>query len=224
MGAAIDAVARTKGTGDASGLPQSQQDVLASFGPAKRGTSGEDPEGNTYVVYDGYLKTYFMSGVDKSRRSSVWLANNPGNSDQLGGMGIGGMKWGKHTFAVFPTMAEGRAALWKTMQTRDTLGSYLSYHLGRQADGTYPEGNDPAAYLKHIKEKAPWAEMNTTMASVAERGKSGELLDGFMLAEGITPGKTLYAATASVTASMSPAQQRTMQFYLRLLGVRAAAE
>jgi hypothetical protein len=225
IGAAIDAVARNTDLGDASQLPGGQQAVLATFGPARPGTSGDDPDGNTYVVYDGYLRTYFMSGVEKARRSSSWLAHNPGNSDRIGSMGIGpGMKWGAHTFAVFSTLKAGRANLWQTMQTRETLGGYLGYHLGKQKDGSYADGNDPATYLEHIRKKAPWAQMDTRMAWVKEQGKQEELLDGFQLAEGGQPGNEIHASSATITASMSPAQQKTMRFYLRLLGIRAADE
>src|ERR1700754_4561103 len=86
---ALDALHGRAGSGDGNvdDLSQGDRDAVGEFGPAKPGTSGDDPEKNTYVVYDGYIKTYFMTTVEPKRRSSVWLANNPGNSDQLGGMG-----------------------------------------------------------------------------------------------------------------------------------------
>jgi hypothetical protein len=209
------------GEGDVDQLPAGERDTVGQFGPAKAGTSGDDPEGNTYVVYDGEIKTYFMTKVDKARRSSVWLANNPGNSDELGGMGLGsGMKWGKHTFAIFPSMAAGRKALFAKIETKPNLKAYLNYHLGQQTDGSFPEGNDPDAYLKHIQAKAPWVQYTTTPQEIKDKNAVEDLLDGFMNAEGIVEG-TVLTTGATVSASMTPAQQKTMTFYLKLLGVRA---
>jgi hypothetical protein len=163
-----------------------------------------------------------MTKVEPKRRSSVWLANNPGNSDELGGMGLGaGMKWGSHTFAIFPTMDAGRKALWEKIKEKSTLRAYLNYHLGQQGDGSFPEGNDPNAYLKHIQDKLPWVKFETSPQEIDDKGASGDLLDGFMHAEGIVPGNTLKASDAQVSSSMSPKQQQTMTFYLKLLGLRS---
>ncbi|WP_157592259.1 hypothetical protein [Solirubrobacter soli] len=209
------------GEGDVDALPAGERDTVGEFGPAKPGTSGDDPEGNTYVVYDGQVKTYFMTKVEPKRRSSVWLANNPGNSDQLGGMGYGtSMKWGSHKFAIFPTMTAGRAALWAKIKEKPTLQAYLNYHLGQQTDGTFPEGNDPNTYLKHIQDKAPFVQFSTPPKEIEERGAVEDLLNGFMNAEGIVEGNTL-TGSATVSAGMTPAQQKTMTFYLKLLGIRA---
>ncbi len=143
------------GAGDVEQLPENERDVVGEFGPAKPGTSGDDPEGNTYVVYDTHIKTYFMTKVEKSRRSSVWLANNPGNSDELGGMGLGvGHEVGQAHVRDLPHDGRRPKALWEKIQTKDTLKNYLNYHLGQKTDGTFPEGNDPNAYLKHIQAKA----------------------------------------------------------------------
>jgi hypothetical protein len=209
------------GEGDVNQLATGERDAVGEFGPAKPGTSGDDPDGNTYVVYDGQIKTYFMTKVDKARRSSVWLANNPGNSDELGGMGLGtGMKWGKHTFAIFPSMAAGRAALFAKIETKPNLKAYLNYHLGQQTDGSFPEGNDPDSYLKHIQSKAPWVQYSTTPQEIKDKNAVEDLLNGFMTAEGIVEG-TVLTPSATVSAGMTPADQKTMTFYLKLLGVRA---
>jgi hypothetical protein len=210
------------GQADTSALGGDDKKAVDAFGPAKPGTSGDDPDGNTYVVYSGEIKTYFMTKVEPKRRSSVWLANNPGNSDELGGMGLGaGMKWGNHTFAIFPSMDAGRKALWEKIKEKSTLQAYLNYHLGQQGDGSFPEGNDPNAYLKHIQAKLNWVKFETSPKEIEDRGGIDGLLDGFMNAEGIVPGNTLKAGSAAVEASMTPTQQQTMTFYLKLLGLRS---
>jgi hypothetical protein len=220
---ALDALHGRAGTGegDVDALPAGERDAVGEFGPAKPGTSGDDPEKNTYVVYDGHIKTYFMTKVEPARRSSVWLANNPGNSDQLGGMGYGtSMKWGNHKFAIFPTMKAGRDALFEKIKTKPNLKAYLNYHLGQQTDGSFPEGNDPDKYLKHIQERVSWVQYTTTPQEIEDKKAVEGLLDGFMHAEGIVEG-TVLTPSATVSASMTPAQQQTMTFYLKLLGVRA---
>ena len=220
---ALDALHGRAGTGegDVDALPAGERDTVGEFGPAKPGTSGDDPEKNTYVVYDGYIKTYFMTTVEPKRRSSVWLANNPGNSDQLGGMGYGtAMKWGAHQFAIFPSMGDGRKALFAKIETKPNLKAYLNYHLGQRKDGTFADGNDPDTYLKHIQAKAAWVQYATTPQEIKDKGAVEDLLDGFMNAEGIVEGNTI-GTGATVSAGMTSAQQQTMTFYLKLLGVRA---
>jgi hypothetical protein len=220
---ALDALHGRAGAGDGNvdDLAESDRVAVGEFGPAKPGSSGDDPEKNTYVVYDGYIKTYFMSNVEPGRRSSVWLANNPGNSDQLGGMGYGtSMKWGSHRFAIFPSMASGRSALWAKIAERPNLKAYLNYHLGQQKVGSFPEGNDPDKYLQHIQAKAPWVQFTSTPQEIKDRNAVEDLLDGFMNAEGIVEG-TIVGQSATVSAGMTPKQQQTMTFYLKLLGIRA---
>jgi hypothetical protein len=223
---AIDGVNGKAGTsaagGDVDALDPGERDAVGAFGPAKVGTSGDDPDGNTYVVYSGLVKTYFMTTVEPKRRSSVWLANNPGNSDQLGGMGTGSaMKWGAHQFAIFATMTDGRKALWEKIQTKPNLQAYLNYHLGQQPEGGFADGNDPNTYLQHIQSKLSWAQFTTTPKEIEDKGASELLLDGFMTAEGIVPGKEISAGNAQASGSMTAAQQKTMTFYLKLLGLRS---
>jgi hypothetical protein len=209
------------GDGDVNALPAGERDTVGEFGPAKPGTSGDDPEKNTYVVYEGSIKTYFMTTVEPKRRSSVWLANNPGNSDQLGGMGYGtSLKWGSHKFAIYPSMAAGRAALWTKIAEKPNLKAYLNYHLGVRADGTNADGNDPDTYLKHIQDKVKWVQYSSTPQEIEKAGAVDDLLNGFMKAEGVVEG-TVLGPDATVSPGMTPAQQQTMTFYLKLLGVRA---
>ena len=66
----------------------------------------------------------------------------------------------------------------------------------------------------------PWVKGETTPKEIEDRGGWESLLDGFMNAEGIVAGKVL-TRNAEVTATMTPSQQKTMTFYLKLLGVRA---
>ena len=63
------------------------------------------------------------------------------------------MKWGAHQFAIFPSMSDGRKALFAKIETKPNLKAYLNYHLGQRKDGTFAEGNDPDSYLKHIQAK-----------------------------------------------------------------------
>ena len=73
---AIDAVMgrASAGEGRVEDLPDDERDVVGAFGAAKPGTSGDDPDGNTYVVYDGEVRTYFMTTVEKigAGRRSGW--------------------------------------------------------------------------------------------------------------------------------------------------------
>ena len=75
-------------------------------------------------------------------------------------------------------------------------------------------------YLKHIQAKAAWVQFTSTPKEIADRGSVEALLDGFMNAEGITEGNIL-TSSAQVSDSMTPSQQKTMTFYLKLLGIRA---
>ncbi len=67
----------------------------------------------------------------------------------------------------------------------------------------------------------PWAQFTTKTQEFEDRKAVEDLLDGFMTAEGIVEGNTLRAGTAAVTPGMAPTQQKTMTFYLKLLGLRA---
>ena len=60
----------------------------------------------------------------------------------------------------------------------------------------------------------------TTPQEIKDKGAVEELLDGFMNAEGIVEGNVI-GPSATVSAGMTPAEQKTMTFYLKLLGVRA---
>ena len=117
-------------------------------------------------------------------------------------------------------MGDGRKALFAKIETKPNLKAYLNYHLGQRKDGTFADGNDPDTYLKHIQAKAAWVQYATTPQEIKDKGAVEDLLDGFMNAEGIVEGNTI-GTGATVSAGMTSAEQQTMTFYLKLLGVRA---
>jgi len=222
MKTAMDSVEQVSST-DSSKLPPDQKKTVEAFGKASPGTSGDDPDRNTYVVYDGFIKTYFMTSVERKQRSSAWLANNPGNMDRTGDVvGIGkGMKWGKHTFAIFTTLDDGKAALRDHLLRYKTLDSYLNFHLGIRADGSNADGNNKTIYLQHIQAKAKFATASTN-PQLLEAGQMSELLEGFYNAEGSSrPGNILTSSDATIDDSMNPIQKKCMRFYQILLGLRA---
>ena len=221
---AIDAALgqASAGEGRVEDLPEDERDVVGSFGPAKPGISGDDPEGNTYVVYDTGIKTYFMTTVEKSRGRPCGWPTTRGNSDQLGGMGLGtSMKWAAPQVRDLRD-DEGRphrAVGARSRSARRCAATSTTTSASRRTAPS-PRGTTRRSTSSTSRRRCPGSRPRPRRRRSRIAARSEALLDGFMNAEGIVEGKIL-DSNAQVTATMTPSQQKTMTFYLKLLGVRA---
>jgi hypothetical protein len=153
---AVDAEREAEEVGDAAAAGRRVAPVLATPvrvarqtvpGVAERELEVEavEVEGRSYVLYQREVRT---------RGSSSWLANNPGNLDYTPELAEWGayegkrLKWGAHRFAIFPDLQTGLRAVHR----------FLRKHQGRRDITLMMNmfapagdlGNDPQLYARRV--------------------------------------------------------------------------
>jgi hypothetical protein len=186
-------------------------------GIARPGDWGEDPDNNTWIMQKEGIRTYFRTSIPGARRSSAWMANNPGNADYVKSItkrAVGSFHWGKgvHDFAVYFDVDDGSADLRERVAAFQTIESYINAHLGnREADN-----NDFDTYVTNMQSVVP--DMSTsdpTSKWTTSPTAWNRILGGFKKAEGWDPsteGTTLTAASVATTPS-DPKEAAVVDYY-----------
>jgi hypothetical protein len=192
-------------------------------GAARPGDWGEDPDGNTWVSHSEGIRTYFGTSVDKKRRSSAWLGNNPGNADYVKSItkrATGSFHWGKgvHDFAIYFSLADGSADLRDRVKGFTTIDAHVHAHLGNNA----ADKNNFDDYITNMQKKVKVSADDPTLKWTKDDAKWAELLEGYKSAELWNEGNTITAANVN-TISTDPKQAAVVAYYRVLLGLKSGA-
>lgn len=190
---------------------------------ARPGDWGEDPDGNTWVSQAEGIRTYFGTSVEKKRRSSAWLANNPGNADYVKSItkrAIGSFHWGTgvHDFAIYFSVSDGSADLRERVKGFTTIGDHVRAHLGKNPS----DNNNFDVYITNMQKMVKVTPDDLTSKWTKDDAKWAELLEGYKSAELWLPGNTITAANVG-TVSTDPKQAAVVAYYRALLGVKTSA-
>ena len=182
---------------------------------ARPGDWGEDPADNTWISHPDGIRTYWGTTVAKDRRSSAWLADNPGNADykkSITKRAIGSFRWGRgvHDFAIYFSETDAAADLRERVATfsKSTMIDYLKTH----------DATDPNRYLQNMQKAVP--ELNGSDPTTLWTGDDAQwarLMEGFKSAEGWVVGTTVTKADVS-TISTDPKDAALVAYYKTLVG------
>jgi hypothetical protein len=204
-------------------LSGSRKAKSAPGGAARPGDWGEDPDGNTWVSHAEGIRTYFGTSVEKKRRSSAWLGNNPGNADYVKSItkrATGSFHWGKgvHDFAIYFSLADGSADLRDRVKGFTTIDAHVRAHLGSNPS----DKNNFDDYITNMQKKVKVTADDPTSKWTKDDAKWAELLEGYKSAELWNEGNTITAANVN-TISTDPKQAAVVAYYRVLLGVKSGA-
>jgi len=140
-------------------------------------------DGQSYVLYQKEVRT---------KGSSSWLANNPGNMDytpelvEWGAYEDKKLKWGAHRFAIFPDLDTGLRAVQRFLRKHQGLRDItLMMNMFAPAGDL---GNDPQLYAKRVA-KALKVPVGTLVKDLSDEQLS-VFADEIKAVEGWTEGTT----------------------------------
>ncbi len=182
---------------------------------ARPGDWGEDPAGNTWIAHPEGIRTYWRTNVAKDKRSSAWLADNPGNADYKKAItkrAIGSFRWGHgvHDFAVYFSETDATADLQERVATfsKSTMTDYIRVH----------DATRPGEYLKNMQQAVPELKgSDTTTLWTGDDQKWTRLIEGFKSAEGWIVGTTVTKANVA-TISTDSKDTTLVDYYRTLVG------
>ena len=200
--ASVDAEREAALMGDAAAegrhvAPIASTPVRVAAQPAP-GAPASEPEvdaveadGQSYVLYPKEVRT---------KGSSSWLANNPGNMDytpelvEWGAYEGKKLKWGAHRFAIFPDQDTGLSAVERFLRKHQGLRD-IKLMMGMFA----PAGdvaNDPDAYAKRVA-KALGVPVSSLVKDMSDEQLS-RFADEIMSVEGWKEGTTYRRGDAAL--------------------------
>jgi hypothetical protein len=200
--ASVDAEREAALMGDAAAegrhvAPIASTPVRVAAQPAP-GAPASEPEvdaveadGQSYVLYPKEVRT---------KGSSSWLANNPGNMDytpelvEWGAYEGKKLKWGAHRFAIFPDQDTGLSAVERFLRKHQGLRDIkLMMSMFAPAGDV---ANDPDAYAKRVA-KALGVPVSSLVKDMSDEQLS-RFADEIMSVEGWKEGTTYRRGDAAL--------------------------